>query len=160
MTTSLLFVCTGNICRSPLAEGLFLHHAKARGVADAFRVDSAGTGGWHAGERADARMRATAERHGVILESRARQLRPDDYETFDLILAADAGHHRDMIAAGADPARLAMMLTFHPEDSDAVPHDVPDPYYGGQDGFDTVYELVDAATAGLLDHLLAGRPTS
>ena len=147
-----LFICLGNICRSPLAEGVFLHHAHARGVSARFTVDSAGTGGWHAGDLADPRMRAVAAEHGVELVSRARAVHADDFRTFDHLLCMDEENHTVLRERGAPLDRLRLLLDVDPQ---APRRDVPDPYYGGVDGFHTVYTLVDRACQALLDELLA-----
>ncbi len=148
--TRLLFVCLGNICRSPMAEGIFLHLARQRGLSDRFSVDSAGTGAWHVGKRPDVRALHTAERFGIELPSIARQVSPTDFEAFDLILAMDRSNRSDLERLGATNARL--MRSF-----DATlrgDHDVPDPYYGDGDGFVKVYEMLTRACDGLLDHLI------
>jgi protein-tyrosine phosphatase len=152
--TSVLFICMGNICRSPLAEGVFLRKINARGVAPRFRVDSAGTGGWHAGELADHRMRRVAASRGVKLVSRARQVRPEDLHGFDLLVCMDDDNRQHLLAMGAPPERVHLLLEFDPDSSH---REVPDPYYGGADGFETVYRLVDVACDRLLDDLLAAR---
>ncbi|MEO0512605.1 MAG: low molecular weight protein-tyrosine-phosphatase [Planctomycetota bacterium] len=147
-TASVLFVCLGNICRSPLAEGVFLHLARERGVAERFQVDSAGTEGWHSGEPADPRSIAVARRHGVDLPSRARKVTPDDLDRFDLVVVMDGSNRDDLVALGADPSRVRLLRAWDPE---AEPGDeVPDPYYGGDDGFDLVYAMCDRACRGLL----------
>lgn len=146
----LLFVCLGNICRSPLAEGIFLHLAASRGVHARFEVDSAGTGGWHTGNPADPRSIAVANKHGVALPSRARQVRSSETDRWDLVLAMDAQNRDDLIGLGFDPQRVRLIRDF---DIGADAGDVPDPYYGGDDGFDTVYAMLLAACGGLLDHL-------
>ncbi|MCA8959793.1 MAG: low molecular weight phosphotyrosine protein phosphatase [Planctomycetes bacterium] len=151
-THRVLFVCLGNICRSPLAEGLFLHHARREGVDHRFEIDSAGTGGWHSGERADPRMRATAARHGVELTSRARQVVPRDFTHFDSIVAMDDSNVEHLVAAGAPRARVRLLLEADPA---AEVREVPDPYYGGVDGFEQVYRLVDSACQKLLAELVA-----
>lgn len=148
--TRVLFVCLGNICRSPLAEGLFRHHLRARDRSEAFDVDSAGTGNWHQGDLADPRMRATAQRHGVELLSRARQVTAQDFDRFDWIVAMDRQNRADLLEIGSPPERTVLMLEFH---SDTALDEVPDPYYGGDEGFETVFHLVDTATGALLDRL-------
>lgn len=145
-----LFVCTGNICRSPTAEGIFRNLVEARGLADRIDAESAGTGSWHAGEPPDARSQETAKARGVdIGGQRARSVRPDDYENFDLILAMDSGHYRSLErgcpAAFADRVRLFM--DYAPETGIT---DVPDPYYGAGDGFTRVFEMIEIASKGLL----------
>ena len=163
--TSLLFVCLGNICRSPLAEGLFVHLARERGVLERFRVDSAGTGGWHAGEPADGRMRAVAARRGVELTSRARRVEPrSDFPGaggaggFDLIVAMDLSNRDDLLDAGAPAERVSLLRSWDPTLAGRPERDleVPDPYYGGPEGFERVFEMVERACAGLLDGPPAG----
>ena len=155
--TGLLFLCQGNICRSPLAEGIFIHLATERGVIDRFRVDSAGTGGWHVGNPPDPRSVAVAEKNGVRLPSLARQLIREDASAFDLVLAMDRQNAENAAREfGIDPSRIRLMRSFDPlADADA---EVPDPYYGGDRGFDEVYEMLVRACDGLLDHLLSQPP--
>lgn len=151
--TGVLFLCLGNICRSPLAEGIFIHRAAERGVIDRFLVDSAGTGGWHAGERPDPRSVAVARRHGVDLPGRARKLVGDeDGQRFELVLAMDAQNARDAVEMGVPASRVRLMRSFDPT-ADAGA-EVPDPYYGGDRGFDDVYDMLVRACDGLLDELL------
>lgn len=145
---AVLFVCLGNICRSPLAEGVLLSRIDARGVAPRFRVDSAGTGGWHAGAAPDHRMCRTAERHGIVLTSVARQIIQADFHRFDHIVCMDRENLANVLAIGAPTEKVTLLLHDH-----AVP-DVPDPYYGDDAGFDEVYQLVDGACEQLLDGLL------
>ncbi len=141
----------GNICRSPLAEGVFKHLAKSRGVLDMFDVDSAGTGGWHAGERPDPRSIDVALRHGITLDSRARQIRREDFTRFDLLLCMDEDNREHLQEMNAPEEKLKLLLEFDPK---APVREVPDPYYGGIDGFMTVYNLVNSACQALLDSLL------
>jgi protein-tyrosine phosphatase len=149
-----LFVCLGNICRSPAAEGVFLHLLAQQGLEARFRVDSAGTGGWHVGRPADARMRAAAARRGITLTSRARQLEPADLQHFDHILTMDADNLEAVQElarrVGGARATITPMLQhcrrFRSEE-------VPDPYYGGEQGFEHVLDLLEDACAGLLDTL-------
>jgi protein-tyrosine phosphatase len=149
--TGVLFVCTGNICRSPAAEGVFRAHAKARGVLDRLRIDSAGTHDYHVGEGPDPRSIQHAARRGYDLTAlRARQVVRRDFIEFDHILAMDRGHLRILQAiepAGAT-ARLAMFLD-HSASWRGL--DVPDPYYGGGKGFEEVLDMVEEASARLLD---------
>ena len=152
----LLFVCLGNICRSPLAEGVFLHLAQERGVRDRFDVDSCGIGHWHVGERPDGRAIAVAEKNGVELPSLARRVAPaTDFERFDLLLAMDGSNRHALVRLGAPADRVRMMRSFDPTLSDARGEelDVPDPYYGGDAGFDRVFEMLVRACGGLLDEL-------
>ena len=154
-----LFVCLGNICRSPLAEGVFLHLAKEAGVADRFEVDSAGTGDWHVGERPDKRATAVAEKHGVLLPSRARQVSPADFDRFDHIVAMDRENMWDLermakFKTGAR-AKIHLLRVDDPDRAEGDDrHDVPDPYYGGPSGFDAVYEMVHRSCKALLERLL------
>ena len=152
--TGVLFLCLGNICRSPLAEGIFIHRATERGVIDRFRVDSAGTGGGHAGDRPDPRSVAVAAAHGVDLPGRARKLDGDaDGVRFDLVIAMDSQNASDAIAAGVPEGRVRLMRSFDPTAGPGA--EVPDPYYGGASGFDDAYTMLVRACDGLLDGLLA-----
>lgn len=155
----LLFVCMGNICRSPTAEGMMRHVLAEAGLDDEVEVDSAGTGSWHVGEPADPRARAAAARRGINLHGAARQVRREDLDSFDLILAADVQNLRDLLLlAGEDPARRAKLRLLREFDRASVQAgdlDVPDPYYGGPDGFNRVLDIVDAACRGLLVELRA-----
>jgi protein-tyrosine phosphatase len=162
-----LFVCLGNICRSPAAEGVFLHLLAREGIAEAFQVDSAGTGGWHVGKPADPRMRAAAARRGIPLPSRARQLEAADLERFDHILTMDADNLAAVRALAQRCARpgtpgSSCRATITP----LVHHcrrltseEVPDPYYGGEEGFERVLDLLEDACAGLLESLRPAPPT-
>ena len=155
--TRVLFICLGNICRSPAAEGVFLHLLEREGLQDAFEVDSAGTGSWHLGNRADPRMRSAASRRGIQLPSRARQLEPDDLTRFDHILAMDEDNLSAIRAlARRHPvsARVAP-ITAHCRRLQA--REIPDPYYGGADGFDHVLDLLEDACEGLLADLIEHR---
>lgn len=145
-----LMVCLGNICRSPLAEHLLRRHARAEGLDGLLRVESRGTGGWHEGGPADPRTIAVAARFGWELVHTARQVRPrDDLPAFDLILAMDKQNRRDLLALGADPARVRLMRSFDPAfEPDHAP-DVPDPYHGGEEGFVAMYRMLDSACLGL-----------
>lgn len=157
---SILFVCLGNICRSPLAEGIFLDIAKKRGI-EGLVVDSCGTGGWHQGERADRRALAVAESRGVHLPSRARQIRPsEDFSDFTHLVAMDASNVQDLLELGAPEHRLRLMRSYDPAHRDGHPPDVPDPYYGGDDGFDQVFDMLLAACGGLLDEIARVRGAS
>ena len=151
----LLFVCLGNICRSPAAEGVFLHLLKQRGLSDQFVVDSAGTGGWHVGNPADRRMQAAANRRGIELPSRARQICLDDFSSFDLVLTMDddnlaAVRGLAQEAGAGATATIKPMLDYTRNFSEKV---VPDPYYGGEAGFEHVLDLLEDACANLLDEL-------
>jgi len=155
-----LFVCLGNICRSPLAEGVFRRLVAERGLSDQIGVDSAGTGGWHVGHPPDRRMQATAEARGVSLSGiEARKVRREDLESFDYVFAMDRENlrdlvdlqgHRDASSAGAQGDSPLLFRTFDPERTGL---DVPDPYYGGKRGFDEVFEIVDRTCRAILDHI-------
>lgn len=132
-----------------MAEGLFLHHAQIRGIADRFVIDSAGTGGWHVGELPDPRMRETAARHGVLLPSRARQLVAHDLQRFDRILCMDTSNLQNTLALGMPSGVVELMRAHDP----AGPGDVPDPYFGGAEGFEQVFQMLSRSTLALLDHL-------
>jgi protein-tyrosine phosphatase len=153
----ILFVCMGNICRSPTAEGVMRALLREQGLEDAVEVDSAGTGDWHAGAPPDARATAAARGRGITLAGAARVVARRDFEDFDLILAADRRNLRALRAAAPRRARARMHLLreFDPASEGAPDLDVPDPYYGGDDGFEHVLDLVDAACRGLLDALRA-----
>lgn len=150
----ILMVCMGNICRSPLAECVFRHKIRERGVERRFVVDSAGTGGWHAGEPPDFRVLQTAARHNIAMSGLARQVKREDFARFDLLVCMDRDNHAHLAAMGAPADRLRLLMDYAP---DAAHDEVPDPYYGGEEGFETVYGLVDAACDRLLDALLARR---
>jgi len=150
-----LFICTGNICRSPLAEGVFLHKVNLRGLADRFAVDSCGTGGWHVGERPDPRVLALAAARGVSLPGTARQISEEDLMRFDLLICMDEEHREHLLYMGASPEKVRLLLEFHPQPPMA---EVPDPYFGERGGFELVYELVDPAMDGLIDALVKAGP--
>jgi protein-tyrosine phosphatase len=156
----LLFVCMGNICRSPTAEGMMRQVLLEAGLDSRVEVDSAGTGAWHVGDAADRRAQAAARLRGIDLQSIARQVTREDLDSFDLVLAADAENERDLLRlAGEDPARRAKVRRLREFDQASVTTgelDVPDPYYGGADGFDEVLDIVDAACRGLLAEIHAG----
>ena len=151
--TRVLFVCLGNICRSPMAEGVFLHLVSEAGLSDRFEIDSAGTGSWHVGERPDARAAMVAHEHGIDLPSRARQVRPEDLGRFDYVIAMDRDNLRTlerMAASSAVDADIRLLRDFDPaRDGD----DVPDPYYGGASGFENVYQIVKRSCEALLARL-------
>jgi protein-tyrosine phosphatase len=154
--TSVLFVCLGNICRSPLAEGVFRHLVDEAGLSDRFEIDSAGTGDWHVGERPDARATVVAGRHGVRLDSRARQVSSDDLERFDYVVAMDRENLRALQRMGASLGASAEIRLLRAYDAEADGDEVPDPYYGGASGFELVYDMVNRACAALLLHIEVG----
>ncbi len=152
----ILTVCLGNICRSPMAEGVLRHRAHSAGLA--IVTDSAGTSRHHVGEAPDPRAQAAMRRQGIdITDLRARQVQAEDFDRFDLLLAMDAANLRDLqrLAPDADRRDKArLMMDFAP--AHAL-REVPDPYYGGDAGFDDVYRMLDEAVTGLLAHLRHGR---
>ena len=145
-----LAVCLGNICRSPAAEAAIAEAASDAGVD--IDVDSAGTGAYHVGEPPDARMRRAAADAGLTITGRARQFEPADFDRFDLIVAMDRANLRDIIAQAPDDEAVGRVRLFRSFDPDADPDDldVPDPYYGGADGFRQVVEMVRRAASGLI----------
>jgi protein-tyrosine phosphatase len=150
--TAILFVCLGNICRSPLAEGIFRHQVQAARVADRFTIDSAGCGGWHSGELPDKRSIAVAQTHGIdISDQRARQIHLDDFDRFDLILGLDRDNVRHLAAMQPQGSRAKVALYL--EEALGLAKNVPDPYYGGTADFEAVYQLCEKAGAGLLKAL-------
>lgn len=150
----ILFVCLGNICRSPAAEGVFLHLARERGVTDCFEVDSAGTYGGHAGDLPDPRMRAHAVRRGYLLEHRSRPVQPDDFDCFDLILGMD-DYNIDTLRSMADTLEQTAKVQRVTDYCRHYPVDcIPDPYYGGADGFENVLNILEDACEGLIDSLV------
>lgn len=152
----ILFVCTGNICRSSTAEGVLRHYIEEAGLGDAIETASAGTHGYHIGEPPDPRTIAHAERRGFNLTAqRARKVRAEDFHTYDLILAMDRGHfaHLESLRPNDARADVQMFLAYHPAPPCA---DVPDPYYGGAEGFEQVLDLVEQANKALLQKLAAG----
>lgn len=145
-----LFVCLGNICRSPAAESVFNALLASRGLEDLFQVDSAGTGGWHIGELPDARMRRHGEKRGLKFESRARQFTAADFAHFDHIIVMDDSNYRDVASlarSDVDRNKILKMAAFHSTGS--VP-EVPDPYYGGSEGFEQVLDILEDTCERLL----------
>ncbi len=154
---SVLFVCLGNICRSPTAEGVMRALVREAGLQERIELDSAGTGGWHVGESPDARATEAARRRGIVLEGAARKVRLRDFEEFDLILAMDASNLRDLQRLAPDEqAREKVRLLREWDPTADGDLDVPDPYYGGPGGFDRVLDLVQAACTALLEQLREG----
>jgi protein-tyrosine phosphatase len=156
MPTRVLFVCLGNICRSPAAEAAFEHAAAEAGLSGEFVIDSAGTGAWHVGEPADQRMRDAGQRRGIKVTSRARQVSADDFRTFDHILAMDMTNLRALRRQAPVEYRSKIRL-FRDLDPHGKGEDVPDPYYGDAAGFDEVLDIVTRTARALLDEL---RPVS
>ncbi len=146
-----MFVCLGNICRSPVAHAVFEDLVRQEGLDDRISVESSGTGAWHLGEPADSRMRRTARKHGVTIDHRARAFSPADFREYDLILAMDRQNYRDIMSRGSaeDREKVRMFRDFDPAGSG----DVPDPYYGGPEGFEDVYRIVERTARALLDEI-------
>lgn len=153
--TGVLFICLGNICRSPLAEGVFTHMAQQRGLAERFLIDSCGTGGWHAGDPPDPRSVLVASKNGLdINHLRARKFDAQrDPAEFDWLIVMDRQNEADVLSLGSPRERVRLMRSF--DETLNAPSDVPDPYYGGDDGFDKVYAMLTRACEGLLDHLIS-----
>jgi protein-tyrosine phosphatase len=148
------FVCLGNICRSPTAEGVMRHLVREAGLGGRIEIDSAGTAAYHAGESPDRRATLTARRRGIELSGRARQFKSGDWERFDYVLAMDTSNLRDLDASAPSSAareKLSLLRSFDPESPPDA--SVPDPYYGGDAGFDEVLDLCEAACRGLLEHI-------
>jgi low molecular weight protein-tyrosine phosphatase len=154
------FVCSGNICRSPTAEAVLRRRLADAGLAGVVEVDSAGLGDWHVGEAVDVRSAAALRTRGYpAWVHEAKQFRPDLFADRDLVVALDAGHERDLRAlarTAADRAKIRMLRSYDPAAAaEPAGLDVPDPYYGGEGGFEHVLDLVEAACAGLLVEIQA-----
>ena len=157
MSYKLLFVCLGNICRSPSAENIMNHLIEKAGLSDKITCDSAGTSAYHIGSPPDGRMNAAAKEQGIELLGRARQFKPSDFERFDLILAMDSSNYEDIIyldGEGKYQDKVKMMCDFATNHSDT---EVPDPYYGGEAGFQYVIDLLIDACSGLLDDIVKNK---
>ena len=147
---NVLFICMGNICRSPLAHGLFEHRVKRAGLTEKISIDSAGTHAYHVGNLPDPRSQQTAQSHGIDLSSqRARQVTDSDFERFDYVLAMDNDNYALLSEQCPDKHqhKLKLFLEFASQLDET---EVPDPYYGGDAGFEKVYQLIDAAADGLM----------
>jgi len=156
----LLFVCLGNICRSPTAEGVMRKLVRERGLEDEVTIDSAGLGDWHVGNPPDARATEAARRRGVALDGAARQVRASDFADHDLVLAMDRQNLDALRALAPDDesrAKVRLLREFDPASAGRKDLEVPDPYYGAERGFDEVLDLVEAACEGLLDEVAARR---
>jgi protein-tyrosine phosphatase len=149
-----LFVCLGNICRSPLAEGVFRHIVEEAGLADRFDIDSAGTSAYHAGDAPDERTVAVARRRGLALDHAARQVLQEDLQRFDYVLVMDTANRSKverLAEQAAGRAEVRLLRAFDAEAGEDL--DVPDPYFGGPDGFEDVHDMVERACRGLLEHI-------
>ena len=150
---SILFVCLGNICRSPTGEGVMKHLVDQADLTDEVKVDSAGTIGHHAGRPADHRMQQSAESRGYDLQSRSRKIVERDLEEFDLVIAMDRENLSDIQAMVAQPKASVKLLSSYLGDD--WPSDVPDPYYGGAEGFEYVLDMIEAACPKILEELVS-----
>jgi len=151
---SVLFVCMGNICRSPTAEGVFTKLVNDLGTSDRFHIDSAGTHAYHVGEKPDTRAQQTARQRGIDLSFiRARKVASSDFEEFDYILAMDSDNYHLLLDACPEHLqhKVKLFLEYAP---DRVERDVPDPYYGGQNGFEHVFDLVADASEGFYKNIM------
>ncbi len=151
---SVCFVCLGNICRSPTAEGVMRELVRAEGLEHAIRVASAGTAGYHVGEPPDRRAQAAARRRGIALESRGRQFSDDDWQRFDYSLAMDESNLEDLVARAPSKElarKVRLFRSFDPSAPEGA--SVPDPYYGGPRGFDEVLDMCDSAARGLIEQI-------
>jgi len=149
-----LFVCLGNICRSPTAEGVFRHLVEERELAAHFLIDSAGTGAWHVGEPPDRRSAEAARQRGVVLEGAARKVTKSDFGGFDYVLAMDASNFDNLARLAPGPGAKKKLHMFRDFDSASEEGaEVPDPYYGGERGFEDVFDICLAASEGLLAHV-------
>ena len=154
VSKGILFVCLGNICRSPLAEGVFQHLVEQRGLQDRYMVSSAGTRNWNVGDPPDHRMVATARRHGIKLMSRAQQITMQDLNSFDLLLAMDRTNREDLQYMAQNEPRLVHVRLLRDFDLLSSSNaDIPDPYFGDPAGFESVYQIVERACVGLLSAL-------
>ncbi|MEE9258988.1 MAG: low molecular weight protein-tyrosine-phosphatase [Nitrospinaceae bacterium] len=153
------FVCLGNICRSPLAHGVFETLLAREGLDNVILSSSAGTSHWHVGQMADPRMRETAKRKGIVLKNRARQFQPKDFNQFDLVLAMDQSNFSRLeeMAPGKVPDhQLKLFRSFDPESNGEM--DVPDPYYGGERGFENIFQIIERTCPKILEFIKSRFP--
>jgi protein-tyrosine phosphatase len=157
----ILFVCLGNICRSPLAEAIFSRMASERGTSNQFYSDSCGTSGHHTGEPPDPRTLKNARSNNLEIAHLGRQLSPEDFVSAQLILTMDSGNYRDTMALalkhGFEAGNIRMLRMFDPEAANGD-LDVPDPWYGGEQGFEDVFKIISRSCSGLMDALQASYP--
>lgn len=157
----IIFVCQGNIIRSPLAENMFRHLAQELGLGETYQVDSAGTSAYHVGEPPDRRMRQVAQENGFQYTGQAKQFWAEDFGRFDLVIAMDRENQRYLqikASSEAELNKIRLMREYDPQDGSEL--DVPDPYYGGLDGFEKTFEIVKRSCQGLLEALESGTSTS
>jgi protein-tyrosine phosphatase len=155
----ILFVCMGNICRSPTAEATMRALVREAGLEDEIEIDSAGTGGWHVGEAPDRRATTAAAARGITLDGAAREVTLEDFVDFDLLLAMDRFNEDALLLLAPDEQlreKVRLLREFDPTSKADGDLDVPDPYYGGEEGFEHVLDLVRAACEGLLEQIRAG----
>lgn len=151
----MLFVCLGNICRSPMAEGLFIHKVHKHGLESRFLIDSCGIGSWHEGQRADTRTIQIAAKYGIHIPSIARQIRKEDFVRFDYILCMDGSNYNDLVKlARVHKQSASHIYKIRFFDDLGKDMDVPDPYYGGIDGFEEIYATLNASCDNLLDYVI------
>ena len=153
-TLNVCFVCHGNICRSPLAQGVMESLVKQEGLEKTILVSSSGVSAWHVGEPPDDRMQDTAQKHGVLLDSRAQHFQATDYQKLDLVLAMDHSNLSTLKAlkpTSENQDKLFLFRSFDPNNNGNM--EVPDPYYGGDQGFELVYEMVERTCPKILEHL-------
>ena len=153
---SVLFVCLGNICRSPAAEAIFLKIIEDKGIQDKFFVDSAGTGSWHVGKDSDQRMKLAAKKRNVIIKSKARQIKKDDFKKFNYILTMDNSNYIDVLKiknseSSSDFSKIIKIQEFALHFSEK---EVPDPYFGGDDGFNYVLDILEDSVSGFLKSII------
>lgn len=149
------FVCLGNICRSPLAEAVFRDKVEQAELEEHFAIESSGTGDWHVGNAADERMRQTAHRHGVSLSTHtAQQFKPEDLDAADHIFVMDKSNLNDVLYYDEEDEHNGKVRLFREFDPQPDNYQVPDPYYGGRDGFEEVYDIVDRTTENILNQLI------
>ncbi|MBK16448.1 MAG: protein tyrosine phosphatase [Prochlorococcus sp. SP3034] len=154
--TSVLFVCLGNICRSPAAEAIFLKIIANKGIEDKFIVDSAGTGSWHVGKEADKRMKSAAKKRDVHIKSKARQIKRDDFLEFNYILTMDNSNYADVLKiknseSSTDFSKIIKIQEFS---SNFHEKEVPDPYFGGENGFNYVLDILEDSVSGFVKSIL------
>jgi protein-tyrosine phosphatase len=155
----ILFVCLGNICRSPTAEGSMRALVREAGLEEEIEIDSAGTGSWHVGSPPDRRATETARARGITLEGSAREVRREDFEEFDLLVAMDRSNLsalRQLAPSDEARSKVRLLREFDPHSAASSDLDVPDPYYGAAGGFEEVLDLVQAGCEGLLEHIRQG----
>ena len=149
---NVLFVCLGNICRSPLAEGIFRQRVNEKGLSGRFEIDSCGTAAYHMGKHPDSRSVANAKQNGVRYDHRARKFEGKDFNDFDFIIPMDDANYEDVVSLRPKGAK-AKVFKMRYFDTLEINSDVPDPYYGGEQGFQEVFEILDRSVANLINRL-------